>query len=464
MKQLILGVVPAAFCFILYGCLPLSAQKAYTHNDIIFDSNLVGKWSNDPNDANASIYCEFKATEPTKAYTVFLGREGKQGAAHAVLFKLNDQKFLDIDKSLENNNDVSVKMLSFSGHLIVRLDQISPELRFATMDETKMTALIESEPNDIEYCRLQDRILLTAPTQKLQKFLLQHAKDENLFTNPQTLKRINDSAPAAAVNIYRDVEYARIDGSPLLLDIYVPKSEKPLPVIACIHGGGWYTGDKGDMLPISIGFLEKGYAVTSINYRLSDKAKFPAQINDCKGALRFLRANAKKYNLDSSHIGVWGISAGGHLVALLGTTNGNKSLEGTVGGNLDQSSDVQAVCDYCGPTDLTRVDYSNSFVNSVVSQLLGGPVLEKREMAIKASPITYVDKNSAPFFIVHGSNDETVDVNQSKWFYEALKKVDIQVDLTILSFLGHNTFQGGINTTPMVQAFFDKHLKNNISQ
>ncbi|HEV3142992.1 MAG TPA: alpha/beta hydrolase, partial [Gemmataceae bacterium] len=136
------------------------------------------------------------------------------------------------------------------------------------------------------------------------------------------------------------------------LDLYLPKSDGPNPLIVWVHGGAWWAGSKdGGIAPLPL--LEKGYAIASINYRYSKQAIFPAQIEDCKAAVRFLRANAKKYHLDSDHVGVIGASAGGHLVALLGTTGDVKELEGD-GLNKEFSSRVQAVVDVFGPADLTK--------------------------------------------------------------------------------------------------------------
>ena len=169
------------------------------------------------------------------------------------------------------------------------------------------------------------------------------------------------------------------------LDLYLPeKADGPLPVIVWVHGGGWLAGSKdggGPALP----FVGKGYAVAAINYRLSQHAKFPAQIEDCKAAIRWLRANAKTYNLDPDHIGVWGASAGGHLVALLGTSGDVKELEGKEG-NTDQSSRVQAVVDWFGPTDLTKMGGSHDQPNSPEARLFGGPVQENKEKAATSQP------------------------------------------------------------------------------
>src|SRR4051812_41159529 len=154
----------------------------------------------------------------------------------------------------------------------------------------------------------------------------------------------------SGITVHRDLKYVK-DGSPAqALDLYLPseKSDKSLPVIAYIHGGGWSGGSKSGCWALPE--VKRGYAVVSIEYRFSQEAIFPAQIQDCKAAIRWLRANAKEYNLDAGHIGVWGDSAGGHLVALLGVTGDSKAFP-AIGGNEDQSDRVQAVVDWYGPTD-----------------------------------------------------------------------------------------------------------------
>src|SRR5581483_402137 len=193
------------------------------------------------------------------------------------------------------------------------------------------------------------------------------------------------------------------------LDLIVPKSDAPVPLIVWVHGGAWQGGSKAGNNP-AFALLARGYAVAAINYRLSQHAVYPAQIHDCKAAVRFLRSNARKYNLNPDAFGVWGASAGGHLVALLGTTGNVKELEGAVGGHAGVSSRVQAVCDFFGPTDLTKmaaqttvkgpIDHDSP--NSPESKLVGGPIQENKEKAAKANPITYVSKDDPPFLILHG--------------------------------------------------------------
>ena len=202
--------------------------------------------------------------------------------------------------------------------------------------------------------------------------------------------------------------------------------------------------------------------MASINYRLSQHAVFPAQIEDCKAAIRWLRANAAKYHLDPDHIGVWGASAGGHLVALLGTTGGVKELEGT-GGNLDQSSRVQCVVDWFGPTDMATMGRQADKPGTPVAQLIGGPVQENQEKARKASPLTYVSKDSAPFLIMHGDKDNMVPLQQSEVLAEALKKAGVEVKLQVVKGNGHGG--PGFNSPEnrkLIEDFFAKHLKRKV--
>jgi len=259
-----------------------------------------------------------------------------------------------------------------------------------------------------------------------------------------------------------DVVYGKGGGKDLKLDILRPKQPpvEPMPVVVYIHGGGWKGGSKAAMPPLCNRLAQQGYFCASVEYRLSQEAVFPAQIEDCKCAIRFLRAHAKEYKIDPDRIGVWGHSAGGHLVALLGTAGDAKDLEGA-GGWQDQSSRVQCVIDCFGPTDFTVIPKGLEGVkeqmSSPVTQLLGGPVLENMEKAAKASPITYVSKDDPPILIMHGDQDPLVPLSQSQKFYEALKKAGVDATLHIVKGAGHG-FRGP-EIEQVTQAFFDKHLK-----
>jgi acetyl esterase/lipase len=263
------------------------------------------------------------------------------------------------------------------------------------------------------------------------------------------------------LRIDRDVEYARVGNRPLRLDLYLREAfTEPAPVVVWIHGGGWSMGDKFPTPAARL--VAAGYAVASVEYRLTGEAKFPAQIHDCKAAIRWLRANARKYNLDSTHIGVWGHSSGGHLVSLLGTSGHVKELEGDEG-NLDQSSRVQAVVDFSGPADLLRTDPSGAKPkdNDGYRAFIGGPLLDHQDIAKAASPLTYVSSDNPPFLIVHGTADRTVMPRQGEWFVAALKHAGVDATLEYVAGAGHDMKQ--VQTAAIaeeVTGFFDKHLRD----
>lgn len=247
-----------------------------------------------------------------------------------------------------------------------------------------------------------------------------------------------------------------------VLDLYLPRSAtRPVPVILWVHGGGWEGGDRAH--PPALFLVGKGYAVATINYRLTKEpnARFPAQIHDCKAAVRWLRANAKQYNLDPERIGAWGGSAGGHLVALLGTSGDVKELEGNVGNSLKESSRVQAVCDWFGPTDLERfADYKGfskpDLPMQILTKLFGGPVAQHKKLARDANPITHITAKSPPFLIMHGDRDNLVPLTQSRLLVNALKAAGTPVDFRVVRGAGH--YIGGLANMRIVEGFFNQHL------
>jgi acetyl esterase/lipase len=244
--------------------------------------------------------------------------------------------------------------------------------------------------------------------------------------------------PLLDTSVYKrkwlDVPYAHQSPNQRL-DIYLPdEGEGPFPVIVVIHGGAFMMGDKRDVqqLPMLEG-LKRGYAVVCIEYRLSGEAIFPAQIIDCKAAIRFIRGNAGNYNFDPRRIAAWGGSAGGHLSALVGTSTGVKELEDLSMGNPDQDCSVQVVVDWYGPTeDFLKMDEElsasgkgvpdHSAAESPESLLLGRQITEVPDLVRKASPMTYVSSNTPPFLIQHGLLDQLVPVEQSIHFAEAIEK------------------------------------------
>jgi len=272
------------------------------------------------------------------------------------------------------------------------------------------------------------------------------------------------------VKSHIDLVYAKHGDREMKLDLYVPqKSETegdgPFPIVVWIHGGGWIAGDKKDCLPLNLGYCQKGYAAASLSYRFSDVAPFPAQIEDCKAAIRWLKAHAKQYNIDPNRIGVWGGSAGGHLVCLLGVTGKTKKFD--VGDHLDQTSEIHAVCNYFGPTDMLTVQDGldpnaeiTKAVDGMLTSLLGGPLKEKTELAKEASPTTYVDRNAAPFLHIHGTVDLLVPVEQAEILHDKLRQANVWSRLFILPRGGHG---GDDFAAPKlleeIQLFFDKNLK-----
>jgi acetyl esterase/lipase len=291
-------------------------------------------------------------------------------------------------------------------------------------------------------------------------------------TQPVTKNQAKKSDLPEHVKRLADIKYGDGPEKSNLLDVYIsddPPADKPLPLVVWVHGGGWSSGSKEGCPAVPL--VPRGYIVASINYRLSQQAVYPAQIQDCKGAIRFLRAHAKDYHIDPDKIGVWGASAGGHLVALLGTSSDSKDVEGTVGGNADQSSRVQAVCDWFGPTDLTQFAdeaVAAGIIKStpgptLIMSLFGGSLQQKRDLVKQANPISFIDKSTAkdipPFLIMHGEKDKMVPVAQSQLLDDALKAAGVSSDFQTIPDAGHGN---GFNTPKIartVSDFFDANLK-----
>lgn len=269
----------------------------------------------------------------------------------------------------------------------------------------------------------------------------------------------NGQAPAAfleMLDIETDVEYAKAGDVSLKLDIYKPKaaSNTPRPCVVWIHGGGWQGGNKSSgrlLVPL---VLTGNYVGVSVGYRLTDVASFPAQIHDCKAAIRYVRANAQKLGIDEKKIGVWGASAGGHLVSLLGTSGDVKEVEGNLG-TTGVSSRVTCVVDFCGPSDFPNFELTDG-ARGPINKLLGGLPKDTPEIAKQASPITYITKDDPPSLIVHGTDDRTVPFDQGLRFYEAQKAAGLDTTFVKIEGGGHGI--GGPEVTSRVKAFFEKHL------
>ena len=261
-----------------------------------------------------------------------------------------------------------------------------------------------------------------------------------------------------------NVTYARYGDRTLEMDIYRPKeSDARLPAIVCIHGGGWAKGNRKSHAKIAQALAARGYVAATISYRLSGEAPFPAAIHDCKAAVRFLRANAEKYGLDPKHIGAIGLSAGGHLTALLAASGGAAELEGD-GGHADFSSAIQAAVPMGAQTDLmstrTREISAIEERGKIWRQFLGGPQSERPDTYRLASPLHHLDKGDPPCHFITGENDDPS--THADQFRQRMNELEIADGLTIITdaphpFLGKQKWFDIM--TRSADRFFTKHLK-----
>jgi acetyl esterase/lipase len=261
-----------------------------------------------------------------------------------------------------------------------------------------------------------------------------------------------------------DIPYADTDNPRQRLDLYLPKNSNSnkLPVIVFFHGGGWMMGDKSQEDSRLMPFLRTGqYAGVSADYRLSGEAQWPAQIYDSKAVIRWVRANASKYGLDADHIGVWGISAGAHLVLMLGVSGDVPELEGDIGPYKGVSSKVAAVVNFFGPSDFLAIIGQPGHIDSTrsddsMAKLLGGGLHENPEKAKAASPITYVTANDPPMLTVHGTRDPTVPYDQAVRMDATLRKAGVTSYFITVKGGGHGF---GNLADGRVKAFLDKYLR-----
>ncbi len=264
-----------------------------------------------------------------------------------------------------------------------------------------------------------------------------------------------------------NIEYARVGDHPLLLDLHIPvDGAPPYPVIVWLFGGGWNRGDRRGRPAVRLvddNLYQHGYAIAAIDYRLSGEAKFPAQLEDCKAAIRFLRKHAESLQLDANRIGVWGFSAGAHLAALVGLTGSTKQFD--VGNNQEIASQVQAVCAFAVTSDFRQVSSENTCddpnePNSATAQLFGGTIQDKLELAIQASPVTYITQHAPPFLLIHGEKDGLVSCEQSRLLHDALTKAGVESTLYIIPGGDHG--MAGLNPVEvehilqMAGSFFQK--------
>lgn len=265
--------------------------------------------------------------------------------------------------------------------------------------------------------------------------------------------------PPAGVSFQKEIVYGTGAGEELTLNLALPeKADGPLPCIVVIHGGAWRAGNKAGHDRQTWDFAQRGYVSATVGYRFCPKHVFPAQVEDVKCAVRFLRANAEKFGIDPKRIGAVGFSAGAHLSMMLGVMGKDDGLEGS-GGNPDQPSQVQAVVSYFGPTDLLASDIPDRSM-PLLKDFVGGTQTENAEGHKRASPITYVSAGDAPTLIFQGTKDPLVPHTQAYKMIEALTVAGVPGRAEILVGAGHGW--GGKDlerTVAETNAFFDEHLK-----
>jgi acetyl esterase/lipase len=261
------------------------------------------------------------------------------------------------------------------------------------------------------------------------------------------------------VGIQKDVTYGTADGVDLKLDLSVPETgDGPFPLVVFIHGGGWAAGNKAQYDGALLEWNKRGYVAATVEYRFAPKYKFPAQVEDVKCAVRYLRSRAKELKINPEKVGACGDSAGGHLSLMLGLMDPKDGLEGK-SGCADQSSKVQAVVNFYGPTDFSVEGTFNPFVVKLVSDFLG-TADQKQPVCAQASPITYINKGDPPVLTLQGTKDPLVPEDQQHRLHKALKEAGVEEHLEIIQDGGHGF--GGKDferAAKLTIEFFDKHLK-----
>lgn len=250
------------------------------------------------------------------------------------------------------------------------------------------------------------------------------------------------SLRGAEARVINDLEFARVDGVPLLLNLHLPAAEPRPVLIVWVHGGAWRAGSRSSM-PLG-SLVSQGYPVASVDYRLSTQARFPAQIHDIKAAIRFLRARAGEFKLDANRIVVAGDSAGAHLAALVGVSNQHPELEGKVGPHVGINSNVQGILSFYGAANLMTIlaqstPHGLGVRVPALDLLLGGQPEKVADLALLASPVVHVDSGDPPLLLLHGDQDPQMPVNQSLELWGAYRKAGRPVRLEIV----HGGAHGG---------------------
>jgi acetyl esterase/lipase len=257
-----------------------------------------------------------------------------------------------------------------------------------------------------------------------------------------------------------DLPFAQVGGTTLSLDLARPaEGDGPFPAVVCLHGGGWVRGDRKQMAQTIEALARRGYVAVAPDYRLAPKHRFPAQIEDCKAAVRWLRANAAAHRIDQRRLGAVGLAAGGHLACLLGVTRKEDGLEGN-GGNPGEDSTVQAVVSFFGPTDLTWPSWDKAVVEQNLVPLLGGTFQQVPGAYGRASPMTYANRGGPPFLLLHGNADAIVPPSQAQDFAQKLVQSGGSARVVLLEGEGH-AWRGDSLRRSIAEmlTFFDEKLK-----
>lgn len=269
------------------------------------------------------------------------------------------------------------------------------------------------------------------------------------------------AAPALAQTppaVEVDIVYGEVGDAELKLDLARPAGPGPFPAVVLLHGGGWRTGNKQDVRGWLPFLAAQGYVAASVGYRLAPGAVFPAQLEDAKTAVRFLRTHAKKYAINPEQVGAIGWSAGGHLAALLGTTDKAAGFEGSL--YPDQSSRVQAVVDFFGPADLAGFAKNELAQTGMIGPFIGARYAKKPEAHERASPVNYVTRDDPPFLILHGTRDRVVPIEQSRELAARLAKAGVPVEVVEVADEGHGfTGKADAEATRKTLKFLAERLK-----
>jgi acetyl esterase/lipase len=267
----------------------------------------------------------------------------------------------------------------------------------------------------------------------------------------------------AGVLFEKNIEYSNPDDQHLQLNMARPKEGAgPFPAVICIHGGGFRAGTRESFNGLCLQLAERGYVAVTVSYRLAPKYQFPAAVYDVKAAVRWMRANAAKYQIDPDRIGTTGGSAGGHLAQFLGVTSGVKKFEGD-GGNSEYSSSVKCVVNFYGPSDFTKSYDASVDAKDVLPLFLGGNLEQERHRHIESSPLYWVTPEAAPTLFVHGTKDAYVAHEQAEWIVARMKAADVEATLMTIEDGDHGFRTSSPEVKEKIEKsrfeFFDRHLK-----